>query len=209
MWGLVMVTLQEKIVKTVNVSRNKRKNRAKLESEIVILWLKGYSVSKIAEIVGCRNATPREVIAKKFGEKALDNRKTKAYRKSKEGNRNPMKGLKTSEHPNYTCVSSDCKGYLTMVRPDWYEGTEKRIFVHRAVWAFWYGFNRVPDNLIIHHIDQNPLNNRITNLVAMTNSDHIKLHWILEGVKTIPEGSTTKWLEAQSIFDKDDEIVCS
>jgi hypothetical protein len=115
----------------------------------------------------------------------------------------------TSECPNYKCVASDNKGYLTMVRPDWYEGTEKRIFVHRAVWAFWYGFNRVPDNLIIHHIDQNPLNNNITNLVAMSNSDHIKLHAILEGLTTIPKGSTAKWLEAQSVFTKDDEIVCS
>lgn len=43
-------------------------------------------------------------------------------------------------------------------------------------WCLANGFYRVPPNTMIHHIDQNPLNNNPNNLQLMTKDFHNKLH---------------------------------
>lgn len=46
--------------------------------------------------------------------------------------------------------------------------------LHHAVYEFYKG--KIPSGKVIHHIDHNPLNNDIGNLVAVTPSEHQKLH---------------------------------
>lgn len=46
--------------------------------------------------------------------------------------------------------------------------------IHRAVYTYYFG--EIPEGYEIHHIDGNPTNNTISNLVMMTKSEHIKLH---------------------------------
>lgn len=45
---------------------------------------------------------------------------------------------------------------------------------HRLIYIEYYG--SLDDDLIVHHIDGNKLNNHPSNLKAMSNSEHIKLH---------------------------------
>jgi len=49
------------------------------------------------------------------------------------------------------------------------------IYYHHYVWEKHYG--EIQKGEIIHHIDKNPLNNKLTNLIKLINqSDHMKLH---------------------------------
>lgn len=46
--------------------------------------------------------------------------------------------------------------------------------LHRAMWEFHHG--PIPDGHQIHHINHNPLDNRIENLSCMTVTEHRRLH---------------------------------
>lgn len=48
------------------------------------------------------------------------------------------------------------------------------IALHRVIWEETYG--AIPDGYHIHHKDGNSLNNDVSNLELLTNSNHIKLH---------------------------------
>lgn len=53
-------------------------------------------------------------------------------------------------------------------------GVRQTVFLHRLVAE---AFIPNPDNLpVVHHIDGNPLNNRVDNLMWMSVEDHVKLH---------------------------------
>ena len=52
----------------------------------------------------------------------------------------------------------------------------KQIQEHRYVWEQVNGI--IPKGYIIHHIDENKLNNSIDNLQCMTNGEHSYLHSI-------------------------------
>ena len=46
--------------------------------------------------------------------------------------------------------------------------------VHRGCWEAYRG--AIPKGYVIHHIDEDQLNNTIGNLACMTNSEHARLH---------------------------------
>ncbi len=50
----------------------------------------------------------------------------------------------------------------------------KLVHLHRAVWTYYYG--EIPDGYVVHHIDFNKDNNDISNLMLMTNAEHMKFH---------------------------------
>jgi hypothetical protein len=60
-------------------------------------------------------------------------------------------------------------GYLGM-----YVG-RKQVKVHRVAYEKEHG--TIPGGYDIHHIDGNKLNNDLSNLVALTKSEHTKLHY--------------------------------
>lgn len=49
-------------------------------------------------------------------------RKRRCYRKSKLGDKNPMKGLCGEKHYTYKGIISDNKTYYIILKPDWYTG---------------------------------------------------------------------------------------
>lgn len=51
-------------------------------------------------------------------------------------------------------------------------GSDSQIF--RLVWKIFKG--EIPKGYCIHHIDENPLNDRLDNLQLMSNSKHVSLH---------------------------------
>lgn len=49
----------------------------------------------------------------------------------------------------------------------------KGVAVHQIQMFTNYGFN---DGMVIHHIDKNPLNNSLSNLVYITQNEHVGIH---------------------------------
>ena len=124
-------------------------------------------------------------------------RKAKCYRNSKVGALNPMSGKTGEAHHNFVGVVSDNKGYLMMLKPDWYTGRKnsKHVFQHHVEICLGLGITCVPKGWCVHHVDRNPHNNSFSNLVLCTTGDHRRLHRHFEGATTISKESTLKWVE--------------
>jgi len=54
------------------------------------------------------------------------------------------------------------------------EGEEKHI--HARVGEKKYGYDKIPKNFVIHHIDENKDNNQRFNLILLHKKDHKRLH---------------------------------
>ena len=48
-------------------------------------------------------------------------------------------------------------------------------YLHKLIWEDFYDF-KVPNGFVVHHKDENKLNNCILNLQLMSNREHISLH---------------------------------
>lgn len=137
-------------------------------------------------------------------------RKAKCYRNSKLGDKNPSYGLRGEQSRKYIGAVGDSKGYLMIIKPDWYTGRKgsKHVFLHHVIMCEHLGITEIPRGYCVHHCDFNPHNNDIGNLVLLTVGEHSALHTALGGVTTISKESTTKWLEARRAGNRYD-IVCS
>jgi hypothetical protein len=59
-------------------------------------------------------------------------------------------------------------GYYRSTRRD------RNLFLHRYIYEKEYG--KIPDDWDVHHVDENKQNNELSNLMALSKSDHTKLH---------------------------------
>lgn len=119
-----------------------------------------------------------------------------------------MLGKTLEQHPCYKGVVSDCKGYLLVVKPDWFTGRKRshHVFQHSVVYCENSGLTEVPKGHCIHHCDQNPQNNGFGNLIMMTLGQHQRLHRHIGSATTISKESTAKWLEAESTGNSNDIV---
>lgn len=124
-------------------------------------------------------------------------RKSKCYRNSKLGDLNPMLNKHGALHHRYIGRTPDCKGYMLVLKPDWYTGRKRsnHIFEHHLIVCLSMGLTCVPKGWCVHHCDLNKMNNSFDNLVLLTLSDHARLHKVLESATTISKESTLKWVE--------------
>jgi hypothetical protein len=53
-----------------------------------------------------------------------------------------------------------------------------RILVHQIVWIAGTG-REIPPGFEIHHMDEDPTNNKFENLICVSRADHMKLHGML------------------------------
>lgn len=126
-------------------------------------------------------------------------RKARCYRNSKLGDKNPMSGKTKDQHHNFMGLVSDNKGYLMVLKPEWYTGRKgsKHVFAHHIVVCIDLGITEIPKGWCVHHCDENTYNNEIDNLILVTLRDHVRIHrLLLKGATTISKESTAKWLEA-------------
>ena len=101
------------------------------------------------------------------------------YSRSKTGSKNPMQGKAGIQHPNYKGrLFCDPHGYVLVLKPDWYTGRQmsKHIYEHQVVMARMLGLTEVPENMVVHHIDEDRTNNSSDNLALVTPEAHRLLH---------------------------------
>jgi hypothetical protein len=67
----------------------------------------------------------------------------------------------------------------------------KNLQEHRLIWELHYG--KIPDGMIVHHIDGNKMNNNIDNLKAMTFTEHNNIHTHIPWNKGVTSKNNKKW----------------
>jgi hypothetical protein len=170
----------------------------KVETIKYLLQNSELSQTEIRALVKCRT----QLVADTLKSLSIAERRAiiqRNYRNSKLGKNNPMFGKTGENHHNFKIVKGDSKGYLLRLKPEWYTGRQgsKHVFEHSAVYCEHTGMTEIPEGYVVHHCDQNKLNNAFTNLLMMTMGEHAALHRFIEGATTISKESTAKWLEAR------------
>lgn len=120
-------------------------------------------------------------LTKLYTSDELRERKRRCYSKSKQGDKNPMFGKVKEQHHNYLGQISDGKGYLLILKPEWFTGRKgtRHIFYHHYIICKHLNITEIPKGCVVHHRDGDTHNNDISNLQLMTNSEHRKLHSLI------------------------------
>lgn len=138
------------------------------------------TLQELCKEVKLENYVVQDILKKHFSEAYMNERKSKLYRASKLGDKNPMKSMTGQKHFNWIGVVDDGNGYCMVKKPTWYTGRKGSdyVFQHSVVMCEALGITEIPQGFVVHHIDRNPKNNHIDNLALMTVSGHGKLHSI-------------------------------
>lgn len=116
-----------------------------------------------------------------FTEEEIKARKSRIYRNSKLGEKNPYYGKRGPETNNWIGgIVPDGQGYLMCKKPEWYTGRSGSdyVFYHSVIMCEALGLTEIPKGFAVHHIDHNPLNNNLNNLALLEMGAHSRLHQI-------------------------------
>jgi hypothetical protein len=142
----------------------------RLRERVVTRYQKSLlTMGAIAKELSVTHATVAEILRRDIPAAELRSLKALKYSASKMGDKNPAKG----KHPvNFIGDRSDAKGYLTRVVRG------KPYFVHRIVMADLIGIpvEALPEDLEVHHIDEDGANNGPDNLALVTSLGHKNVH---------------------------------
>lgn len=136
------------------------------------------TLEEIGKKLALTYAQVQHYVSTNYSNEYRKSRKSKSYRNSKLGIKNPMLGKTGHLHHNYIGEVSDGKGYIMCLKPDWYTGRRgcKHVFKHHIVMCELLGITEIPKGFNVHHIDHNPLNNNINNLALLTSEAHTRIH---------------------------------
>lgn len=99
----------------------------------------------------------------------------------KVGNKNPMFGKIKAKHHNYKEIHYSTQGYRWIDCPDWYTGStdKNKAPEHIVIACEAAGITELPIGCIVHHKDENKLNNHPSNLEIMNRGKHMVTHrWL-------------------------------
>lgn len=153
------------------------------------------SMNDICKELKLENYVVQDILNSEFSEEYRNMRKSRIYRQSKLGDKNPMKKLTGDKHPNWIGgIVGDGQGYLMVKKPEWYTGRKGSdyVFYHSVIMCEACGLTEIPKGFVIHHIDRNPKNNDIDNLALVTVSGHSKIHSIENNLCKVQRLSTTE-----------------
>lgn len=128
------------------------------------------TVQAIAEALGTTHQTVAAILKEDLQPAERRALAALRYSVSKTGEKNPMLGKTGTNHHGWKGECDDGYGYLTIL---W---NGKRQFVHRVVMAQALGLSELPEQWVVHHIDDNPKNNDLDNLALATTSGHQRIH---------------------------------
>lgn len=134
---------------------------------------------EVGLLMGCDyNRSIKKIWVEMYGADAVHNRFRRSCSRSKTGSLNPMSGIHPTKHPNYVGESISTQGYRMVDCPDWWTGPRKgaKYLEHVMVACAAAGLTALPRGLVVHHIDEDKLNNDPANLQIMTRQEHMKLH---------------------------------
>lgn len=104
------------------------------------------------------------------------------------------------------------KRYPSGKHPNYYyhkwksNGVRYHELLHHAVYKFHHG--EIPKGCVIHHRDGNPLNNDIENLVAVTPSEHSKIHQnLLRWNKEHPEEHAKRFYSKSNWHQRREKVI--
>lgn len=150
--------------------------------EILALFHSDKSGPDVASLFSCDfHRTIRKIWLAEFGEHLYKERISRLCRIHKVGNKNPMYGRIKDRHPRYTEVTFSTQGYRLVPVPDWYTGPvdKGRVAEHILVACKAAGITELPEAHVVHHKDENKLNNHPDNLEIISRASHMQKHrWI-------------------------------
>lgn len=149
--------------------------------QVVDLYLseKKPTVKEVAAAMSVNFHTVQEMLRRGIREEELRKEKALRYSRSKIGSQNPMSGKTGDMHHNHKGrLFCDPNGYVLVLKPDWYTGRpmSKHVYEHQVVMAQMLGLTEVPENMVVHHIDEDRANNSSNNLALVTPEAHRFLH---------------------------------
>lgn len=75
-------------------------------------------------------------------------------------------------------MSITTTGYRLIPAPDWWAGVKngRHVREHQVVYCEAYNLKIVPEYYVVHHLDHDKLNNKLSNLVLMEEAEHGLYH---------------------------------
>ncbi len=120
-------------------------------------------LQQTAEHCGVTHHTAAAILKKHISEEEFDRRKRANYSRSKKAEKNPMYGVR------YDRVTLR-GGYKARWQGEKYVQEHRRIMMEALGWDTW------PHGWEVHHVNSDPMDNRLDNLCLATKKGHANLH---------------------------------
>lgn len=163
---------------------------------------------EVSMLYGVSSGTVSEIARKYLSKETLALRYSLVNKRAKLGKKNPMFGKTRLKHHNAKVKTVQC-GYETEWMPDWWAGHQPkagRCYTHQRVYCENNNMQGIPKKYVVHHKDEDKLNNSIENLQLMTRREHAQIHCVNNLLKTCNDYSDkeveSRALEAQSILTR-------
>ena len=116
-------------------------------------------------------------------------RTSRLCRLHKLGDKNPMKGKFGTLHPRAVEKETNFHGYSMVFAPDWYLGKKdsSKVYEHILVYCEHNGLPKIPEGMVVHHLDENKQNNHPDNLILLSIPDHRRIHAWLNKVQRLSQ----------------------
>jgi hypothetical protein len=154
--------------------------------EIIELFNSDFGVNTICNMYHRDYSTIKKIWQTEYNPGQFRARTSRLCRLHQLGDKSHMKGKTGMKHPN-AVEKVMTNGYVTVFKPEWYTGKVdgNRVYEHIVAYCEHNGLTEVPDGLVIHHMDENKMNNSPENLIMLSIADHRRLHAWLNKVQRL------------------------